>query len=191
MAESHISTLFTLTVISSAAQWICMTAEYPAQIIDLCSRITTWASKILPVLIGLEASHKTKPGETSSSSIPWKRNFVERFELFTLKCSYFEFDLDIFTWTDGRHFFIIRPKLIDWHLCLQKSNSVSVSSLAKHFSMILLCLASPAGSVLSSPYPTPPFPLPPCPCPCIYRRLAWWMDRQFCDWVMANRRWKE
>ena len=60
----------TLTVISSAAQWICITAEYPAQIIDLCSKITTWASKILPVLIGLEASHKTKPGETSSSSIP-------------------------------------------------------------------------------------------------------------------------
>jgi hypothetical protein len=52
---------------------MCITAEYPAQIIDLCSKITTWASNILPVLIGLEASHKTNPGETSSSSIPYIR----------------------------------------------------------------------------------------------------------------------
>lgn len=49
---------------------MCITAEYPAHMIDLCSNITTCASKILPVFIGVEASHSTKPGETSSSSIP-------------------------------------------------------------------------------------------------------------------------
>lgn len=68
--------LITFTVISSAAQWICITAEYPAHIIDLCSKITTWASNILPVLIGLDASHNTKPGDTSSSSMPFNLIFT-------------------------------------------------------------------------------------------------------------------
>lgn len=66
----------TWTVTSSATQWICMTAEYPAQIIDLCSNITTWASKTRPVLVGLELSHNTNPGDTSSSSMPLSLTFT-------------------------------------------------------------------------------------------------------------------
>jgi hypothetical protein len=50
---------------------MCMTALYPAQMIDLCSRMTSWASNTLPVWIGLTASQSTKPGLTSSSSTPF------------------------------------------------------------------------------------------------------------------------
>ena len=49
----------------------CMMQENPAQTIDLRSSITTWASKTFPVLMGLVRLQRTKPGESSSSEIPF------------------------------------------------------------------------------------------------------------------------
>ena len=48
-----------------------MMQEKPAHTIDLRSSITTWASKTFPVLMGLVRLHMTKPGESSSSEIPF------------------------------------------------------------------------------------------------------------------------
>ena len=48
-----------------------MMQEKPAHTIDLRSSITTWASKTFPVLIGLVRLHMTKPGESSSSEMPF------------------------------------------------------------------------------------------------------------------------
>merc|ERR1719479_192358 len=48
-----------------------MMQEKPAQTIDLRSSITTWASKTFPVLMGLVRLHITKPGESSSSEMPF------------------------------------------------------------------------------------------------------------------------
>merc|ERR1712071_106915 len=46
------------------------TAEYPGAMMLLCSRMTTCASNVRPVLQVLLGSHKTNPEDISSSSIP-------------------------------------------------------------------------------------------------------------------------
>merc|ERR1719174_1213770 len=48
-----------------------MMQEKPAHTMDFRSSITTWASKTLPVLMGLVRLHRTKPGESSSSEMPF------------------------------------------------------------------------------------------------------------------------
>merc|ERR1719445_2014252 len=60
-----------LILTSSDMACRCMMQENPAQTIDLRSSITTWASKTFPVLMGLVRLQRTKPGESSSSEIPF------------------------------------------------------------------------------------------------------------------------
>jgi hypothetical protein len=55
----------TATDISSTHECICRTALYPAQIIFLCSRMASCASKLVVVLTGFLTSHTTKPVEIS------------------------------------------------------------------------------------------------------------------------------
>mmetsp|Transcript_6873 Transcript_6873/g.12297 ORF Transcript_6873/g.12297 Transcript_6873/m.12297 type:complete len:225 (-) Transcript_6873:979-1653(-) len=53
---------------------MCMTAEYPAVIILLCSRIIRRTSNTDATDTRLSGEHATNPGRTSSSSIPFTRS---------------------------------------------------------------------------------------------------------------------
>lgn len=55
----------TETDISSTHECMCRTALYPAQIIFLCSKMASCASKVVVVFTGFLVSHTTKPPEHS------------------------------------------------------------------------------------------------------------------------------
>ena len=57
----------TTSVTSSTALWMWRMALYPAQMMELCSIMTTWASNIRPISHKLLEGQMTKPGSTSSS----------------------------------------------------------------------------------------------------------------------------